>query len=209
MRVVECLDERALLKHTRGRKPVDLVIDKRYPQDRDAVWTAIRKLRRFTVLDLEAPTRINTATLKSYLQGLTAAGYLTREDTGFAKPSTWTLVRDVGVEAPRVNRKGRPVTQGSGRERMWSAMRILKEFNLVELTATASAGGTPVRMGEAQFYVKHLFRARYLKHTVKNANGRAARWLLIPVRNTGPRAPMVQRVHEVFDPNLGQVMTHD
>lgn len=206
-RIVTDLDERARLKHTRGRKPVDLVIHEKFPQTRDAIWTAIRKLRRFTKLDLEAATRVNMDTLASYLQGLTKAGYLTRTDRGFAAPSTWTLERDVGVEAPRVTRAGKPVTQGLGRERMWHAMRILKDFSLSELVSTASAGGKAVSPQEAQYYIKHLHHARYLKFTVKNASHRAARWMLIPVRNTGPRAPMIQSIRVVFDPNLGQVVT--
>lgn len=206
-RVITNLDERATLRHTRGRKPADLVIDERFPQGRDAVWAAIRKLRNFTKLDLQATTRVPMGTLQTYLRGLTLAGYLQCSDTPPRVASTWTLVRDVGVDTPRVTRDGKEVTQGSGRERMWRSMRILKDFSLVELVATASRGGAPVAKGEAGFYVGALLQARYLKSSVAaTSTGRVARYLLVPAFNTGPRAPMVQKVKQVFDPNLGKVM---
>lgn len=206
-RVVTDLDERAALRHTRGRKRADLVIDERFPQGRDAVWAAIRKLRTFTKLDLQASTRVPVGTLQTYLRGLTLAGYLKCSDDPPRVASTWTLVRDVGVEAPRVTRDGKEVTQGSGRERMWRSMRILKDFSLAELVATASRGGAPVASGEAGAYVRMLLKARYLRSSVRpTATGRAARYLLIPALDTGPRAPMVQKIKQVFDPNTGKVM---
>lgn len=214
--IVRDLDERVRLRHTPGRKRADLVLDEKYPQGRDAVWAAIRRLRRFTVGDVQAETRQPTATITSYLQGLQAAGYVSREaayrhrrtERGgmrFIAPQ-YELVKDVGVVAPRVTRKGQPVTQGSARDRMWQAMRILKDFSADELVAAASCGGAPVSRVDAYDYIRHLARARYLVITQPRGPGRCGRYKLVPVRNTGPRAPMVQRIKQVFDANLGQVV---
>lgn len=206
-RVVTCPDERARLRHSPGRKPVDLVVDQKHPQGREVVWAAIRSLRRFTLLDLEAVTRVPTGTLQTYLLGLTAAGYLERTQVARMQPATWALVRDVGVDAPRVTRRGKPVTQGSGRERLWRSMRILKDFSLAELVATASVGGAPVARHEAYTYLLALVKASYVRSTVApTTTGRLARYLLVPAFNTGPRAPMVQRIKQVYDPNVGRVV---
>ncbi|HVT35748.1 MAG TPA: hypothetical protein VHE37_09190, partial [Nevskiaceae bacterium] len=80
VRVVTSLEERAALRARRGRKPVDLVVDPRHPAGRDAVWHAIRALRKFTVGDLERATRQPQDTLRSYLQGLQKAGFITRNE---------------------------------------------------------------------------------------------------------------------------------
>ena len=63
----------------------------------------------------------------------------------------YALVRDCGVDAPRVRKDGSIVPQ-SGRERMWRAMRIIGDFHLVELTKYASQGGPPVSESEARGY---------------------------------------------------------
>ena len=202
MKVVTDIDERARLKHRRGRKPADLVVHPDHPQGRDAVWAAIRQLRTFTKLDIEAATRMPMGTLQTYLRGLTLAGYLERSACAPMQPATWTLVRDVGVEAPRVTRDGKPVTQGQCNERMWHTMRIIKQFSVAELVAIAK-----VEKADATAYVKMLLKARYLRSSVQpTATGRAARYLLVPALDTGPRAPMVQRIKQVYDPNLCRVM---
>lgn len=202
-RVVTDLDERARLKHQRGRKPADLVVDEKHPQGRDAVWAAIRKLRTFSKLDLEAETRAPLGTLQTYLRGLTLAGYLSRSDSARLTPATWTLVRDVGVEAPRVTRDGKTVTQGDASQRMWQTMRIVKQFTLAELVAVAQ-----VDYLAARSYVRLLLRARYLRSTIEAVprRGRQAQYRLVPALDTGPRAPMIQRIRQVWDPNLQRVM---
>lgn len=198
-----------------ARKPVHLVADAKRPQGRDVVWSAIRKLRRCTVLDLEHATRIDEQTIRSYVQGLKAAGYLTvsepaRKDHKYgvlnSSSEVLTLARDVGVEAPRVTRAGKPVTQGAGTESMWRAMRMVKSFSTRELVTLASSGGMSVTLDTAKRYVAHLHKARYLRIVQKSAPGIGARYALIPARDTGPRPPQVQRVHHVWDANEARIV---
>ncbi len=203
------LEERIVLKHRRGRKQVHLVMP--YPTGREAMWIAMRQLKTFTMSQLEHTTRIGVETLRCYVVGLTKAGYLERKaqakipGKGSYEPSTWTVIRDVGVDAPRITRSGKLMAP-TARERMWSTLRILKECSIEELVAAASEGSTPIDRNDAGDYLKHLTLAGYTRVTLKGAPYRGARYKLIPVRDSGPQAPMVQRIKQVYDPNLRRVV---
>ena len=175
---------------------------------REAIWAAIRSPERragdsFTVLDLARETGANDKTVRDYLKALTAAGYLTDAPVfceGVA--ARWRLVRDVGVEAPRVRADGRPVTQGVVTEQLWRGMSILKDFTTADLVETASVR---IPAETAKSYCQLLLACGYLR-VLKKAEpvkGRLARYRL--VRNLGPRPPQIQRVKQVWDPNTGEV----
>lgn len=83
-------------------------------------------------------------------------------------------------------------------------MRMLGEFGYRDLTVTASTAATPIADIDAKDYLKHLYRAGYLKVTAPAHGNRPARYRLI--RNTGPKPPKVQRIRQVFDPNLNEVV---
>ncbi|MEX0732877.1 MAG: hypothetical protein WED00_05850 [Aquisalimonadaceae bacterium] len=196
------------------RKPVHLTADARRPEGRQVIWEAIRRLKRFTTADLEHATRVKMATIRTYVEGLTNAGYLQRVNpprgaqggaAGFPA-GVWELLRDVGVEAPRVRKNGEEVTQGRGREQMWRTMRIIGEFNYHELAVQASTEEQPVAPNEANYYCLYLQRAGYLHCIAPGGPNRAARYRLLPSRYTGPQAPQIQRVRQVWDPNLEQVV---
>lgn len=196
----------------------------------EAMWFAIRSLGEFTTSQLEDAINSNvangdnrdmvsTATIKNYVSGLTVAGYLERIDGGSRvkgrggkfQPSRWRLINDVGIDAPRVTRKGDPVTQGNAQAQMWSAMNILSDFSTADLVNQASGRETKVHPDAAKDYVKHLKAAGYLVCTQEPKPGKPgrARYRLLPSMRTGPKAPMVQRVKRVFDPNLGEVVGGD
>lgn len=193
-----------------ARKPVHLIAAAPRPEGREVVWAEIRRLRTFTVADLEHATRITEATIRTYLLGLTRAGYLRRTDDPVERtryePARWELVRDVGVEAPRVRKDGTEVTQGRAREQMWRTMRILREFTHRDLAIQASTETCQVAEADAKDYVKYLCRAKYLVCISTGGPGTLARYRFVPSRYTGPRPPMIQRIKQVFDPNLGRVM---
>jgi hypothetical protein len=117
------------------------------------------------------------------------------------------LLKDVGVDAPRVRKNGEQVTQGLNREQMWRTMRILNSFNATELGVTASTEDVQIIVNDAKDYIGHLHKAGYLVQTaLANNGGGLARYRLFPTMNTGPRPPMVQRVKHVFDPNLNKIV---
>ena len=190
-------------------------IDKRSPlETREAIWAAIRNMKNFTGRDVWMQTCCSKETVKEYLTGLTAAGYLEKalQPCGSTIENRYTLVRDCGVEAPRVRRDGTEITQGRSRENLWRTMRILAEFSPRDLAIHASTEEVPVAETEAKSYIYYLHKAGYLA-LVKAAKpgshvtpGLQARYRLLSSRYSGPRPPMVQRVKQVYDPNTRKVV---
>lgn len=199
----------------RGRKPADTANYSLVGYE--AAWAAMRELKLFTRADLvihiakNKSWSVNDSTVKDYIYRLNKGGYLEVANVdkkgGARRLYTYKLIRDVGVNAPRLQRDGSVSTMGMGRLNLWRSMKILKEFDYRELSATATNELVTVKEIEAKDYVFHLEKAGYLKK-VKPANnaGSLARYCLIPSKFTGPKAPQIQRVKQVYDPNLQQVM---
>lgn len=185
---------------------------------RQRVWEAIRRQREaFTQPSIAEAVRGLESIIKDYFQCLLNGRYIEviSEEAvgpGIAKRRTYRLVRDNGVEAPRLTRSGEEVTQGAGTEAMWGTMHRLFEkhdFNWSELAAFASTEKAPISQDTAKKYVRFLHQAGYLRCTVPEKLGRnaqQARFRLISTMYTGPRAPMIQRAHQVYDPNTNRVM---
>jgi DNA-binding IclR family transcriptional regulator len=178
-----------------ARKPIHLG---NALNSRQAVWEAIRRLEAFTAREVRDETLLGMDTVRDYLAGLEAAGYISKEPNDAAGPTRWRLARDVGVEAPRVRRDGTLVTQGQGRENMWQAMRILRTFTARELAVAARTPDCMVQESTAAEYARHLHKAGYLSH-------RDGVYQMLPAAFTGPLAPMIQRTKRVWDPNQRQV----
>lgn len=192
------------------RKPIHLT-PAGAPTSRDLLWAEMRRRRRFTMAEIASATGVKHSTAQDFFRGLVVVGYLAPDgevpsplatSPQFSMRTVYLLVRDCGVDAPRLRRDGTeyPV---SGRERMWRAMRVLGEFSARDLAAHASVGGPEVALAEADTYCKYLRRAGYL---LVSGSGAEARFRFIPSRYTGPRPPMIQRVRRIWDPNLGKVV---
>lgn len=177
---------------------------------RDRLWAEIRRIKRFGVADLVV-LGVRRETVTRYLASLIAANILQKEKgqpatRGSFTPWVYVLVHDVGAETPRVRKDGSPVTQGLAREQLWRAIRILREFNAIELRVAASTNAIQVLLSEARFYLGKLCQAGYLHRVRPGVPGRLARYRLLPTRNTGPKPPMVQASGDVYDPNLSRVV---
>lgn len=186
-----------------GRKPVHLAAAGPKPQGRDAIWSTIRAQRTFTYRSLQEATDIPNKTIRDYVQGLIAAGIVARKGENDVGAVTFDLVKDKGVHAPRVRKDGSEVEQGRATESMWNAMRLLKQFTPRDLAIHASTDDAPVSEVHAKDYCQHLAKAKYLRIAVPSKPGPAVYQF---VRFTGPKAPMIQRVKQVFDPNTGEVV---
>lgn len=197
------------------RRPIEVTSATTYQSPRDKIWSEIRSLKTFTLIDLEKATNIKRGSIETYVKGLHAAGYLklaepfnrftrkSRVEQGLAVGDTYELVKDVGVTAPRVTKHGKPVTQGLGRARLWQSIRILRKgFSVEDLVMTANTEQISVSTAEARTYCQKLRQANYLKKLSKNP----VRYSLLPSKNTGPRAPMIQRNKAIFDPNKNAVV---
>lgn len=202
------------------RKPVTL---EGTASPRQRAWTAIRARGLCVTWCCEdivtgSPTRrldgtLDYETVRTYILCLQAAGIveLAHVEPGRYGRRFFRLVRDEGVDYPRVRRDGTRVTQGLAQEQMWRTLRMLRgDTNARELAAHASSSLAPVAETAAADYLRTLATAGYLDCTAPStgtARGRVqARYRLRADRNTGPKPPMVCRTKVVFDPNLCEVV---
>ena len=179
-------------------------------ETRDAIWALIRAERSVTVSGIWAELRLGKDTIRDYLIGLTAAGHLQKEMIPSSRPGTlkavYTLVNDCGVDAPRVRRDGTAITMGQGRVQMWNTMRVLKDFSFRDLAFHASTDACPVSESDAKHYVRYLSAAGYLATVTPGRPGTLARYSLMTRSWTGPRPPQIQRLRQLYDPNLKKVV---
>jgi len=86
------------------------------------------------------------------------------------------------------------------RSRAWQAMRSLRVFDLGQLMSVAEVA----RWNAAKF-VRALARTGYLREVAPSNPARGIFATFRLVRDSGPRAPVVRQIGEVFDPNTGHV----
>lgn len=193
---------------------------------RDRMWAVIRTFgmgNEFSVAEIVVLSGQDTGTVMPYLTGLCAGGYVAPEQHPKERPifaprrecRRFMLILDIGVEAPRVTRDGKPVTQGTGREQMWTVVRKFKGgFDWRDIVLACPVNPTGA---EAKYYLKYLALAGYLRIAVRGrATGRSAggsggtgaatQYEFIRARDTGPRAPIVSRDRSVMDANTGKIM---
>ncbi|MGM0913725.1 MAG: hypothetical protein ACQEXC_00630 [Pseudomonadota bacterium] len=196
-----------------SRKPVHL--EAQGPKgDRQAMWETLRRLHQaeLPISTSEVRSQLGVTVplgrVRDYLVGLERAGYLARQEEPRKNGEVvhYRLARDVGMEAPRVTKQGRHVTQGLAREQLWRTIKILGEFSAATLADAASTPTVHVAEPSAAEYCHFLERAGYLRITRAASPGVAARFRLVPSRWSGPRPPMIQRVKQLYDPNLGAVV---
>lgn len=181
----------------------------------EAFWRVIlemdRSQGRFTITDIVMGTNAGRDTIRDYVMRLQRAGYIAvagNDGGATGRAKVYRLVKRP-AEAPRLRRDGTEVNQGQPREQMWRTAKIIKEFSPKDLAINASTEECQVSEIDAKDYCKYLLKAGYIavKRPAKSgAAGRQAIYRFLSTRNTGPKAPMVQRVKAVFDPNLGEVV---
>lgn len=187
-----------------SRKPVDELSKNSKPQGQDGVWLVIRRLKQFTVTNITDETGFHRKTVHDYVKRLEAGKYLSKHDD-YATTKRFSLIRDGGTHAPRLKPDGSPVVQGTGNLNMWRTIRMISSFNPQDLALQASTDEVGVKEETARSYCSLLLRAGYLRVIQKAVPGkRQAIYKLI--RNTGPLPPQIQRVKQVYDPNLKEVV---
>jgi len=183
-----------------GRKPVSVA-----PKNRKLVWKVIRELKTFTLRDIENKVKVKNSTIFSYLKALEKAQILNKEviyqkEKGCLRTNVYTLVKDMGAMAPVVNKNG-CLVEDSHQARIWRAIRILKNFTLKDIVATASQDNDPVSLTTTDQYLNYLKKAGYL---IKKNNEKI--FHLNPVMNKGIQAPQIQRIKQIYDPNIDAVV---
>ncbi|WP_246797795.1 hypothetical protein [Burkholderia perseverans] len=194
------------------RKPVSELKGGR--GSRQIVWEFIRAhADSFTVFDIEKATRLDLATIRTYVQWLGRGGFVavTNDTRTSRQRKQYRLVRNVGIEAPRIDKAGKLLAP-TGQENMWRTMRIAKTFTAEELAARSTTDQTSVSVASARNYITDLARADYLLvvdpgHPYRLGVGaKQARYRLATSKYTGPRPPMIQRTKSLYDPNLGKIV---
>lgn len=173
------------------------------PTDREKMWAAMRQEKTFTLGRIAHLAGCGKHKVQDYMRGLMASGHVRKQDDAklFTK-AEYTLAKDTGVDAPRVRKDGTTLP-ASGRNRMWTVMRVMGVFTVAELAANASLPEAPVAESEAAYYCRWLAQGGYL---VQRGPQSEAAWQFIPAKFTGAKAPQILRVKALFDPNLGTVV---
>ncbi|WP_319778417.1 hypothetical protein [Maridesulfovibrio sp.] len=184
-----------------SRLPVDKQAAKDAPRGQEHYWQVMQQLDcevGFTLDGVYRKTNASKASIKEYISRLLKAGFLevvSEEKDGIITRYHYTIAKRSRF-APKVNREGKecPPTK---RDVMWRTMRMNSRFTVDELVIWASLPEVPVKRNDAFDYTKHLHKAGYLKK-----NGKT--YTLI--KKTGPQPPKIQRLKQVFDPNLNKVV---
>lgn len=180
---------------------------------RDRLWSAMRALRCFTYQELyrraiRGPSDRGAADaggqMERYVRSLERAGYLRGSAGKPGQERSFELVRDPGVEAPRVDKHGRVIVRGAAQTALWRTMKILRIFTVVELAHAASTEALKVGEETTRRYVRFLERARYLV-VRKDLGASTAHYEFMRSRDTGPLAPEIRSKAHVYDPNRGEV----
>lgn len=172
---------------------------------REKLWTAMRELKAFCVPELARAAGVDRLryNVRDYLLGLVRAGILAVEaQTSPGKHANYTLVRDMGVDAPRVRRDG-TMPRESAQSRMWKSMKILRVFSVRDLIVYAALPDAPIAAGAALRYCQWLARGGYLAPLPREKND-VTRYRFI--RDTGARAPQILSVKQLLDANTGKIM---
>lgn len=106
----------------------------------------------------------------------------------------------MGATAPVVSKSGKLI-EDTHQSRIWRAVRILKTFTLKDVVATASQDDDPVSLTATDHYLNCLKKAGYL--TKRNQE---KTYHLNLAMNKGIQAPQIQRIRQVYDPNLDKVV---
>lgn len=158
-------------------------------------WAAMRRIgRAVTLEELIAASGCADRPLYCRLRRWSRSGWVRRID---AQPQRFALSADAPdiAEPPKVSIDGGVrEKRRSARERLWSAMRVLKRFDLPMLMMTAEA-----KRRSCEDFINLLLRAGYVRRLdapmVKTGPGNlgfARTWSNYQlVRNTGPKAPMI------------------
>lgn len=188
---------------------MQFALDKRNPRSsRDNMWKLMMEFKTFTVNEIATKCTVSNSNVSLYLRLLETAGYVSvkRDPNRLNRTlNTYTIVKRQR-ETPRIRKDGSEVKQGRGTEQMWRSMKMLKSFTPKDLHVASSTAEIAVKLATAKDYIAHLLRADYLHVIEKSTPKKQARYALKRSKYTGPKPPQIQRVKQVFDPNLGKVV---
>ncbi|MGJ8523040.1 hypothetical protein R84981_001733 [Carnimonas sp. R-84981] len=179
---------------------------------RQRIWEAIRthhaKQQTFSIPSItqllsDAPS---DTLIYDYLRSLKAGAFIECVNPGRRRGAfaEYILIRDVGIEAPRVRRDGSE-PPAPGREALWRTLKIIGNCTAQQLAEVASTRSRAVAKTTAEEYLMMLSRAGYVAVISESSPGTPTVFRLSPGRWSGPLAPQIRRTRELYDPNTGTV----
>jgi hypothetical protein len=161
-----------------------------------SLWATAVRLESFSYFDLCAETGRSEKVVRAAIKGWEEQRKVKRLGAGAKNRIVFRVLEGRELIARDIGPLGN----------MWTAMRGLKTFSPIDISAHASTDAVGVSIDDARAYCGTLLRAGYLKE-LRKASPRKHEATYRIVKNTGPKAPRVRRVRVVFDENLGEV-TH-
>lgn len=168
----------------------------------DAIWKLLRAAfadgRSMTQPEILSSVNadrvrpVKSAEVLQFLRKLEAAGAVTREVKHKA-PGRWRLTKDRGEQTPIETEAGLKFGVPALEQRVWKAARVLKRFDLVEITR-AAAGDS----GEVRRYLDILVAGGFCR-----TDDSAVRWRFVEAAYSGPIAPALAASFIVIDFNTG------
>lgn len=185
--------------------PEMLELRLRVPRGYEDYWRLIRECDAaggfFTTAAISADTNTQRQSVEHYVARLVAGGYAEiKERRSFAGATVTNIYRLLKrpKQAPRLRADGSAI-ESAAKDRLWLAMRSLKQFTRQEL-AFAATTDKPIPAKTAQRYINQLGSAGYL--TVRP--GKTPVYRLKPDCDTGPLSPAVLVTEVVWDRNLNR-----
>jgi hypothetical protein len=177
--------------------------------------------RGFTLGELAGCTNgVTYATVKTYVNALLRAGAV--KIVGAEKPMGGIRIHRYAVAratptAPVERRSSYTGQRGRIQQQIWTAMRSLPNFSLVELAVAASTDDCPVKLRTAENYVRALVGAGvvlavspYARGALKGkpfgSGATAGVYRLTRAGNSGPKPPKIFKSTFVFDPNKNRIV---
>lgn len=175
----------------------------------DEMWVAVVSLERFTAIDVglvvSKKVAINTGTVRSYLLRLNKGGYIRLDGMKAHGERIYILYCENVGNTPRLNVDGSQVRERKT-QRVWRAIKILRRFGVKEVMITGSMPGDPISESSVRSYLGWLVNAGYVVSPRQPRNIGMRYYRIVPSKCAGPRAPIVRRRVELFDPNLDEVV---
>lgn len=178
----------------------------------ESIWFHILEFKdaEFTIKDINLQTSIHESTVRDYLKRLIRAGYVQKLEgnkgsRGGNLKNIYIVIKPV-LTAPRLTRNGTPAKSATGRDNMWRTMKMIGRFTKHDLAIYSSTDQCQVKVSTAGDYIKHMSKAGYIVEVSKKKGNVASQYVFLQSKNTGPKAPMIQRVKNVYDPNIKEIV---
>jgi hypothetical protein len=168
---------------------------------RQPCWDYIQKLngRTFTRREIERATEYNSRSCKYYLEQLVQAGVLAETPAiGAGNETRYHCVKNLGPIAPSI-KDGQVLDPVKWQQNVWNALRALKGGTVEDIVIASRTETEQPSVYRVKTYLQMLVKGGYLRRR-KNS------YQSIPACMTGPKAPQVIQVNQVFDANTGELV---